>query len=127
MAEIHDRYIRRQEELLASARKVRSSIETLNKDVGAFKRLERSPPPYVTPPSSNIMQSEAIVHPNAPRLSQMRTQEAESERTSYVSDPTGQTYGRMVYSRVPAGERFTFTPVANSPLPKLPDTPNDSS
>ena len=60
MAEIHDRYIQRQGERLASARKVRSSIETLNKDVGAFKRLERSPPPYVTPPSSNIMQSKLL-------------------------------------------------------------------
>ena len=73
------------------------------------------------------MQSEAVVHPNAPRISPMRTQEAESERTNYEPDPTGRSYGRMVYSRVPTRERFNFTPEANSPLPNHTDTLDDSS
>ena len=62
-----NRHVRRQEERLAkpeerlaSTRKVQSSIEALNRDVDAFKRLERSPPPYITPPPSSI---EAVVHP----------------------------------------------------------------
>ena len=57
----------------------------------------------------------------------MRNLEAESERTSYVPDPTGRSYGIMVYTCVPAGERFNFTPVANSPLPNPTDTLDDSS
>ena len=103
MSEILNHQVRRQEERLASTCRVQSSIEALNRDVAAFKRLDKSPPPYVTPPFSSISQSEAIVHPNAPRISPIRNPETTSERTSYVSDPSGRTSGRMAYSRVPAG------------------------
>ena len=97
-------------------------------NVNVLDRIDRLPPPYVTPPSSNIVRSEVVVHPNAPRISPMRNLEEESERTSYVPDPSGRSYGRVVYSRVPASERFNFTPVnANSPLPNPSDTFNDSS
>ena len=99
MAEILNRSVQRQEESLASTCRVQANVEVLN-------RLERSPPPYVTPLSSNIMRLEVVVHSNTPRVSPMRNQEAESERTSYAPDLTGRSYGRMVYTRVPAGERF---------------------
>ena len=127
MAEILNHSVRRQEEQLASTRRVQANVEAINRNVDAFKRLERLPPPYVTPPSSSIIQSEAVVHRDAPRISPMRNQEAESEWTSYEPDPTGRSYGRMVYSRVPPGERFNFTSAANSPLPNPTDTLDDSS
>ena len=57
-------------------------------DANVLNRIARSPPPYITPPSLNIVRSEVVVHP---RISPMRNLEAESERTSYVPDPTGQT------------------------------------
>ena len=100
MSEILNRQVRRQEERLASTRKVQSSIEALNREVEAFKRLDKSPPPYVTPPSSNIMQFEAVVHPNAPRISPIRNLETESERTSYVPDPTGRILVEEWYTLV---------------------------
>ena len=112
MSEMLNRHVRRQEEQLAkqeerlvSTRKVQSSIEALNRDVDTFRRLERSPPPYITPPASSI---EAVVHPNAPRVSPIRNLETAAERISHVSNPSGQTSGRMVYSRVPTGERYNF-------------------
>ena len=122
MSEILNRQVQRQEKRLASTRKVQSSIEALHRDVEAFKRLDKSPPPYVTPPSS-IVKSEAVVHPDAPRASPVRISEPESERASFLPDPTGQTGGRMLYSRIPAGERFGFAPAINSPPPKAPDSP----
>ena len=113
--------VRRQEERLASTRRVQANVNALN-------RIDRPPPPYVTPPSSSIVRSEVVVHQNAPRISRMRNCEAESKRTSYKPDPTGRSYGRVVYSRVPAVERFNFTPVnANSPPPNPSDSLNDSS
>ena len=45
MSEILNRQVRRQEERLASTCRVQSSIEALNRDVEAFKRLDKSPPP----------------------------------------------------------------------------------
>ena len=100
-------------------------------NVNVLNRIDRSPPPYVTLPSSNTAQSDIIVHPNAPSVSPMRNLEAESERTSYVPDPSGRTYGRIVYSWVPANDRFAFTPVdanpSSEPLPNPSNTLNDSS
>ena len=116
----------KQEERLASTRKVQSSIVALNRDVAAFKRLDKSPPPYVTPPSSNIAQSKTAIHPNVPRLSPIRNMETTFERTNYVSDPFGRTSGRMAYSRVPTGEGVNFTPLADSPLPQPGYTLDDS-
>ena len=63
MADMMNRFVQRQEDRLASTRRVRANIDALNNEVEAFHRLERSPPPYVTPPAS---QSDVIVHPNAP-------------------------------------------------------------
>ena len=126
MSVILNRQVRRQEERLASTRRVLSSIEALNRDVAAFKRLDKSPPPYVTPPSSNIAQSETAIHPNVPRLSPIRNLEPTFERTNYVSDPSGQTSGRMAYSCVPTGEGVNFTPLADSPHPQPGYTLDDS-
>ena len=121
MSEILNRQVQRQEERLAFTRRVRSSIETLNRDVAAFKRLDKSPPPYVTPPSSNIAQSETMIHPNVPRLSPIRNLEPTFEKTSYVSDPSGRTSGSE-----PTGERVNFTPLADAPLPQPGYTVDDS-
>ena len=96
--------------------------------MNVLDRIDRLPPPYVTPQSSNIVRSEVVVHPNAPGISPMRNLQAESERTSYVPDPSGRSYGRVVYSRVPASEQFNFILVnTNSPLPNPSDTPKDPS
>ena len=126
-----NRHVRRQEERLAkqeerleSTRRVQSSIEALNRDVAAFKRLDKSPPPYVTPPSSNIAQSETAILPNVPRLSPIRNLETTFERNNYVSDP--QTSGRTAYPRVPTGEGVSFAPLADSPLPQPGYTVDDS-
>ena len=109
MAEIMNRTVQRQEDRLASTRRVQANIEALNREVDALHRLDRSPPPYVTPPAST--QSEVTVHPNAPRASLMRSAEIESERATYRPDPTGKTFGRVQYTRLPATGRFTFTQV----------------
>ena len=60
MADIMDRTVRRQEDRLASTRRVQANIEALNREVEAMHRLDRPPPPYVTPPAS---QADVIVHP----------------------------------------------------------------
>ena len=86
MADIMNRTVRRQEDRLASTRRVQANIEALNREVEAMHRLDRSPPPYVTPPAS---QSEVIVHPNAPRISPARNADSGSERVNYQPDPTG--------------------------------------
>ena len=77
MTDIMNLTVRRQEDRLASTRRVQANIEALNREVEAMHRLDRSPPPYVTPPAS---QSDVIVHPNAPRVSPMRNADSESER-----------------------------------------------
>ena len=107
MSEMLNRHVRRQEERLAkqeerlaSTRRVQSSIEALNRDVTAFKRFDKSPPPYVTPPSSNIAQSE--MPPSMPRLLPIR--KPEFEGSSYVSDSAGRTSGRTVYPQAPLAE-----------------------
>ena len=84
MADIMNRTVRRQEDRLASTGRVRANIEALNREVEAMHRLDRSPPPYVTPPAST--QSEVTVHPNAPRISPMRNAETESKRATYWSN-----------------------------------------
>ena len=107
MSEMLDRHVRRQEERLAkqeerlaSTRRVQSNIEALNRDVTAFKRFDKSPPPYVTPPSSNIAQSE--MPPSMPRLLPIR--KPEFEGSNYVSDSVGRTSGRTVYPQAPLAE-----------------------
>ena len=75
------------------------------------------------------MQSDVTVHPNAPRVSPMMNVESESNRATFRPDLTGQTFGRVEYTRIPTTDRFAFTPVpANSPsvseprsLPKPPN------
>ena len=114
MAEMMNRCVQRQEEWLTSTSRIRANVEALNREVEAFHRLERSPPPYVTPPAS---QSEVTVHPNALRVSPMRNVDSESERATYRPDPTGQTFGRVQYTRAQTTDRFAFTPVpVNSPV-----------
>ena len=118
LSEMMNRHVQRQEERLASvqerldsARKEQSTIEALNRNVEAFKRLDKSPPPYVTPPST-IIRSDAVVHPNAPRASPGRLFDVESERVNFLSDPTGQTNARMLYSRTASRRKvwtFSFT------------------
>ena len=107
MSEMLNRHVRRQEERLAkqeerlaSTRRVQSNIEALNRDVTAFKRLDKSPPPYVTPPSSSIAQSE--MPPSMPRLLPIR--KPEFEGSSYVSDSAVRTSGRAVYPQAPLAE-----------------------
>ena len=131
MTDIMNRTVRRQEDRLASTRRVQANIEALNREVKAMHRLDRSPPPYVTPPAS---QSDVIVHPNAPRVSPMRNTDSESERANYQPDPTGQTFGRVQYTRLPTTGRFAFTPVPGEspavskprPLPNLPAATNNN-
>ena len=125
MADIMDRSVRRQEDRLASTRRVQANIEALNREVDSMHRLDRPPPPYVTPPAS---QADVIVHPNAPRVSPMRNADPGSERVNYLPDPTGRTFGRMQYSRVLNTDRFAFTPVPTNPSAvtesqSLPDPP----
>ena len=111
MSDMLNRHMRRQEERLAkqeerlaSTRRVQSSIEALNRDVAAFKRFDKYPPPYVTPPSSNIAQSDLIIRPSVPKLSPIRNLEPTFESSNYVSDSTGRTDGRMAYPRVPLAD-----------------------
>ena len=130
MADIMDRTIQRQQDRLDSTRRVRANIEALNREVDNLHRIDNSPPPYVTPPVSEI-----AVHPNAPRSSPMRNAEVEPERATYRADPSGQTFGRVQYTRLPATERFAFTPVSGEsaaasqpcPLPNPPAAFNDNS
>ena len=130
MADIMDRAVQRQQDRLDSTRRVRANIEALNREVDTLHRIENSPPPYVTPPVSEI-----TAHPNAPRSSPMRNAEVESERVTYRPDSSGQTFGRVQYARLPATERFTFTPVPGEstatsqprPLPNPPAAFNDNS
>ena len=110
MAEILNNSVRREAERLASTHRVQANVDVLN-------RIDRSPPPYVTPPSSSLVQSDVTVHPNAPRVLLMRNIEAESERATFRPDLTGQTFGRVEYTRVPTSDRFAFTPVPVNPLP----------
>ena len=64
----------------------------------------------------------------------MRNVESESERATYQPDPTGQTIGRVEYTRLPTTDQFVFTPVpVNSPvvseprpLPKPPNAADDN-
>ena len=131
MADIMDRSVRRQEDRLASTRRVQANIEALNREVDSMHRLDRPPPPYVTPPAS---QADVTVHPNAPRVSPMRNVDLGSERVNYQPDPTGRTFGRMQYSRVPSTDRFAFTPVPTNlsavtesqPLPDPPAATDDN-
>ena len=129
MSEMLNRHVQeerlaKQGERLASTRRVQSSIEALNRDVAAFNRLDKSPPPYVTPPSSNIAQSETAILPSVPRLSPIRNLETTFERSNYVSDP--RTSGRLAYPRVPTGEGANFALLAYSPLPQPGYTLDDS-
>ena len=133
MSEMLNRHVRRQEERLAkqeerlaSTHRVQSSIEALNRDVTAFKRLYKSPPPYVTPPSSNIAQSETATYPNVPRFSPIRNLEPTFEGTNYVSDSFRRASGRMAYPHVSTGGGVNLAPLADSPLPQPGYTIDDS-
>ena len=44
-----------------------------------------------------------------------------------MPDPSGRTYRRVVYSRVPAADRFAFTPVDASPWAEHLPNPSDQS
>ena len=123
MTHIMIRTVRRQEDRLASTRRVQANIEALNREVEAMHRLDRSPPPYVTPPAS---QSDVIVHPNAPRVSPMRNADSESERANYQPDPTGRTFSRVQYTRAATTDRFAFTlmPGTTQSVPEPRSLPN---
>ena len=101
IAEILNNSVRRQAERLASAHRVRANDDVLG-------RTDRSPPPYVTPPSSCLVLSDVTVHPNAPRISPLRNIEAECERATFRPDLTGQTFGRVEYTRVPTSDRWEY-------------------
>ena len=57
----------------------RQTTHRMQAHVNVLNRIDKSPPLYIAPPSSNIVRSDVIVYPDAPRVSPMRTIEAESK------------------------------------------------